>query len=152
MMKGTKPKRTRLKKTDTNYINNSEFTKAVSEWSLYNRQNNVKMPMTDYMAVCILKLVNNFAHKRNFSGYTYIDDMKSEALITCVKYAHNFNPDKSDNAFAYFTQIIKNAFRMYLNTEKNQRNIKTRMIEEDLILSKYNYNNISLKDESEYEF
>lgn len=142
-----KKKRTRLKKTDNNYINNSEFTASISEWVETNKLNAMKKPMPDDVAISIMKLVNNFANKRNFSGYTYLDDMKSEALITCVKYAHNFNPEKSNNAFAYFTQIINNAFKMYLNKEKYQKSIKDKIMFDNDYVMKYNYNNISLDED-----
>jgi DNA-directed RNA polymerase specialized sigma subunit len=143
----TKLKRTRLKKTDNNYINNADFTESVSVWLQANKDDNIKRPMPTEVAESIMKLVNNFSNKRNFSGYTYLDDMKSEALITCVKYAHNFDPAKSNNAFAYFTQIINNAFKMFLNKEKYQKSIKDKIIFDSSHITKYNYNNINLEDE-----
>jgi DNA-directed RNA polymerase specialized sigma subunit len=136
-------KRVRTKKSDKNYVNNEELTKAVKEWVKDKKTQKVG-PMPNFVGECVMKLVNNFAHKRNFSGYSYLDDMKSEALLTCIKYAHNFNPEKSDNAFAYFTEIIKNSFKMSLNKEKYQQNIREKIVSENTDTSKYNYNNIDL--------
>ena len=136
-------KRTRTKKSDKNYVSNEELTKATKEW-VKNKKTTGVGPMPNFIGECVMKLVENFAHKRNFSGYTYLNDMKSEALLTCVKYAHNFNPDKSDNAFAYFTEIIKNSFKMYLNKEKYQQNIREKIVSENTSTSMYNYKNINI--------
>jgi DNA-directed RNA polymerase specialized sigma subunit len=142
-------KRVRTKKSDKNYLNNKEFTDAVTEWILENEGKKKEdwSTMSNYIGESLIKLTNNFGHKRNFSGYTYLDDMKSVALLTCIQYAHNFDPKKSQNAFAYFTQIILNAFRMSLNKEQLQRDIKYKFISEESALSTHNYENICLYDE-----
>lgn len=64
-----------------------------------------------------MDLVENYATKSNFSGYTYLDEMKSRAIFFLLKYSKSFNPDKSSNAFAYCTQIVKNAFIQVINKE-----------------------------------
>lgn len=105
------------KKYKKNYINNADFTKAIAEWvDAYKKDPN--SPMSPYIGECFMKLVNGCAKKPNFSGYTFIDEMKSEALLTCMKYAHNFNVEKSNNAFGYFTQYIVNCFKGVINAEK----------------------------------
>lgn len=148
--KSTAEKPKRISKQNPNgrhYISNKEFTKDVSEW-IYRRREGSSEKMPDSVAISVMKLVENYGHKRNYSGYSYLEDMKGEALLTCVKYAHNFNPDKSQNAFAYFTQIIDNAFKGYLNKERTQHDIKFKFISEESQISKHNYNNIKLDDSS----
>lgn len=97
----------------------------------------------NYATEAFIDIANRIALKTNFSGYTYIDDMKGDALLLCVKYAYNFDPEKSSNAFAYFTQIVFNAFKQYLNKEKKQANQKFELTRDELQNSeKFNYNNI----------
>jgi len=57
------------------------------------------------------------------------DDMISDGVENCVQYIHNFDPEKSSNPFAYFTQIIHYAFLRRIQKEKKQLDIKTKIIE-----------------------
>jgi DNA-directed RNA polymerase specialized sigma24 family protein len=57
------------------------------------------------------------------------DDMISDGIENCVQYIHNFDPEKSKNPFAYFTQIIHYAFLRRIQKEKKQLEIKTKIIE-----------------------
>lgn len=131
------------------YIDNKKMTECVSEWIkaisvLPDRKTWPQMP--NYLGECFIKIVNNYGNKVNFRNYSYLDDMKSDALLTCIKYAHNFNPEKSNNAFAYFTQITHYCFLQVMSKEKHQQEIKMKKINESSI---YNYNNINLHDTEE---
>ena len=153
-------KRTRTLKTSKTYVNNEEFTNELADWIgkckeagclMCTRQNRPPngghaLQMPEKIGIALMKIVENYGHRRNYSGYTYLDDMKSEGLLTCMKYIHNFDRTKSDNAFSYVTAIIDNAFKNFLKREKNQRNIKFRGIEESA-LGKNNWNLINLYDE-----
>ena len=57
------------------------------------------------------------------------DDMISDGIENCIQYIHNFDPNKSSNPFAYFTQIIHYAFLRRIQKEKKQLEIKTKIIE-----------------------
>jgi DNA-directed RNA polymerase specialized sigma24 family protein len=57
------------------------------------------------------------------------DDMISDGIENCVQYIHNFNPERSQNPFAYFTQIIHFAFLRRIQKEKKQLEIKNKIIE-----------------------
>ena len=50
-------------------------------------------------------------------------------LKTVFSTSHNFDPAKSKNPFAYFTQIIHYAFLRRIQKEKKQLDIKTKIIE-----------------------
>jgi DNA-directed RNA polymerase specialized sigma24 family protein len=80
--------------------------------------------MNNKLGGMLLLVARNLSSKSNFSGYTWKQDMVSESLLTCVKYLKNFNPDKSQNAFAYVTQIIKNSFKLYITEQKKHSKIK----------------------------
>ena len=57
------------------------------------------------------------------------EDMISDGIENCVQYIHNFNPEKSQNPFAYFTQIIHYAFLRRIQREKRQLEIKNKILE-----------------------
>jgi DNA-directed RNA polymerase specialized sigma24 family protein len=57
------------------------------------------------------------------------DDMISDGIENCIQYLHNFNPEKSQNPFAYFTQIIHFAFLRRIQKEKRQLEIKNKILE-----------------------
>ena len=81
------------------------------------------------MGECFLKIANHLSYRPNFINYTYKDDMISDGIENCLQYVANFNPDKSDNPFAYFTQIIYYAFIRRIQKEKKQTEIKQRLIQ-----------------------
>merc|ERR1711898_89706 len=89
-----------------------------------------KPPVTDYIGSCFLKIANHLSYRPNFINYTFRDDMISDGIENCLQYLKNFNPDKSNNPFAYFTQIIYYAFIRRIQKEKKQTNIKYKMIEQ----------------------
>lgn len=88
-----------------------------------------KPPIPEYVAECILAIANRLALKPNFSGYTYKDDMIGDAIENCIQYVDNFDPTKSKNPFAYFTQIIYYAFLRRIDKEKKQTYIKFKSLE-----------------------
>jgi hypothetical protein len=131
------------------YLNNREFTQAIADWIALNKGKERKTwtTMPNDIGNGIMKIITNFAMKGRWRGYTYIDDMRSDAFLTCLKYLHNFNIEKSNNAFAYVTQITKFAFRQFIDKENNQSAIRLKAVNEQSI---YNYHNIHL-DSSEDE-
>ena len=72
----------------------------------------------------LLSIARNFSSRGNFSGYTWRTDMVSEAVLTCLKYLKNFDPQKSSNAFSYITQICNNSFKAYIKTQNKHSKIK----------------------------
>ena len=66
-----------------------------------------KPPITNYLGECFLKIATHLSYKPNFVNYMFRDDMISDGIENCVQYIHNFDPEKSKNPFAYFTQIIE---------------------------------------------
>lgn len=84
--------------------------------------------MTDRLAAMLNLLTKKYAMSPQFVGYTYNDDMQGYAIMMLVKTWRSFNPEKSDNPFAFYTQCIKNSFRQYLNKEKRHRNIRDALL------------------------
>ena len=88
----------------------------------------------EYIGECLLKISTRLSTKPNFINYTYRDEMISDGIENCINYIGNFNPEKSDNPFAYFTQIIYYAFLRRIQREKKQLYIKHKSLERSLIL------------------
>jgi len=78
-----------------------------------------------------LILSKKIASARNFRGYTFIDDCIQDGLLTCLKYIHNFDPDKSSNAFGYFSMIIIRAFLVKIRTEESFHQFKKKLFKYD---------------------
>lgn len=89
----------------------------------------------EYIGECIFKIATRVATKPNFSSYTYKDEMISDGIEVCIRYIHNFDPDKSNNPFAYFTQIIYYAFLQRIQKEKKQQYIKNKSFEQSAIMN-----------------
>ena len=88
-----------------------------------------KPRIPNYLGECFLKIATHLSYKPNFVNYMFGEDMISDGIENCVQYIHNFNPEKSQNPFAYFTQIIHYAFLRRIQKEKKQLEIKTKIIE-----------------------
>ena len=85
--------------------------------------------ISNYLGDCFLKIATHLSYKPNFVNYMFREDMIGDGIENCVQYIHNFNPEKSKNPFAYYTQIIYYAFLRRIQKEKKQLEIKTKIIE-----------------------
>ena len=97
-------------KLKPHYVDNKKFLQAMIEHRTKvtkAEDKKRKAPMvTNYIGECFLKIANHLSYRPNFINYTYRDDMISDGIENCLQYMRNFNPEKSNNPFAYFTQII----------------------------------------------
>ena len=82
--------------------------------------------MSNKLAMMFMKLVERYGHRGNWRGYTYIDEMKSQALLQLSQIGLQFDESRSDtpNPFAYYTAAITNSFTRVLNIEKRNQNIR----------------------------
>lgn len=80
--------------------------------------------MTDKLATMFMLLVNRYSQRSNWRGYTYVDEMKGQALLQLSQMGLQFDESKSSNPFAYFTAAISNSFTKVLNIEKKNQNIR----------------------------
>jgi len=121
------------KKKSEHYVNNKQLLEALivyREGVAHAKENNLPKPrITNYLGECFLKIATHLSYKPNFVNYMFRDDMISDGIENCVQYIHNFDPEKSRNPFAYFTQIIHYAFLRRIQKEKKQLDIKTKIIE-----------------------
>ena len=121
------------RKRSEHYVNNKQLLEALivyREKVADAKKNDLPKPrITNYLGECFLKIATHLSYKPNFVNYMFRDDMISDGIENCVQYIHNFNPEKSRNPFAYFTQIIHYAFLRRIQKEKKQLDIKTKIIE-----------------------
>ena len=120
-------------KKKEHYVDNKQF---LHELIIYRNKCAVakdkglpKPRVSNYIGECFLKIATHLSYKPNFVNYMFRDDMISDGIENCVQYIHNFDPEKSRNPFAYFTQIIHYAFLRRIQKEKKQLDIKTKIIE-----------------------
>ena len=110
------------------YVDNKLlYTEMIKYKNQYDeaKENNTELPRVNaYIGNCIKLIAERLSTNRNFISYTYRDEMIGDAIENCLRYIHNFNPDKSQNPFAYFTQIMYYAFLRRIEKEKKQTYIK----------------------------
>ena len=121
------------RKKSEHYVNNKEFLDALIVYrEKVQRAKDAGEPLpriTNYLGECFLKIATHLSYKPNFVNYMFREDMISDGIENCVQYIHNFNPEKSTNPFAYFTQIIHYAFLRRIQKEKKQMEIREKIIE-----------------------
>ena len=119
-------------KEKPHYVDNKKFLEAMIEHrdkcEKAEKQNKKKPEVTNYIGECFLKIANHLSYRPNFINYTFRDDMISDGIENCLQYMNNFNPEKSKNPYAYFTQIIYYAFIRRIQKEKKQIQIKSKLI------------------------
>jgi DNA-directed RNA polymerase specialized sigma24 family protein len=111
-----------------NYVNNRDLLEALVAYKALCREaedaGEGRPRVPDYIGECIFQIATRLATKPNFSGYSYKEDMISDGIENCLLYIMNFNEEKSQNPFAYFTQIIWYAFLRRIAKEKKQMYIR----------------------------
>lgn len=80
--------------------------------------------ITNKLGTMFLKLVERYSHRANWRGYTYVDEMRGQALVQLSQVGLQFNEAKSDNPFAYYTAAVNNSFTRVLNLEKRNQIIR----------------------------
>ena len=121
------------RKRSEHYVNNKEFLAALiklrEDREIAEIRGKEKPRIPRYIGECFLKIATHLSFKPNFVNYMFKEDMISDGIENCVQYIHNFNPEKSQNPFAYFTQIIHYAFLRRIQKEKKQLEIKNKILE-----------------------
>ena len=122
------------------YVDNKVFLQAMTEWKVLckiaeeeqkdlPKEEKVKPQVTNYIGECFLKIATHLSYRPNFINYTYRDEMIADGIENCLQYCSNFDPEKSKNPFAYFTQIIYYAFLRRIAKEKKQTHVRNKIIE-----------------------
>lgn len=105
-------------------LNEKQYREFLKSWKSKNRPR-----VGNYLGSCFLKIATHLSYRPNFINYMYKDDMVCDGIENCIQYIDNFNPEKSNNPFAYFTQIVYYAFLRRIAKEKRQMDIKDKILE-----------------------
>ena len=123
----------RGKRKSEHYVNNKEFLEALviyrAQCARAEEAGESRPRITNYLGSCFLKIATHLSYKPNFVNYMFREDMICDGIENCLQYIDNFNPEKSSNPFAYFTQIIYYAFLRRIQKEKKQMEIKNKILE-----------------------
>lgn len=131
------------------YLNNKELLAEV-------KKSKKKGQMSDALAKMLQLLCSKYAKKGNFVNYSYNEDMQAYAMMMLVRTWNNFNPEKSNNPFAFFTQCVKNSFIQYLNQEQRQRDVRDLLLIDSGLNPSYGYDGDDeggpkIEDERDYD-
>ena len=156
------------RKRSEHYVNNKDFLAAIVKYredveitfiKKFGRELtkedrattwDTKPPIPRYIGECFLKIANHLSFKPNFVNYMFKEDMISDGIENCVQYIHNFNPEKSQNPFAYFTQINHYANLRRIQREKRQLEIKNKILERSGFSEVFDDNSIDGSNYSDY--
>lgn len=122
------------------FVNDELKEVARSHWEggLSNGQFNPEHgKITNKLGTMFLKLVERYSHRGNWRGYTYVDEMRGQALLQLSYIGLQFNEMKSDNPFAYYTAAVNNSFTRVLNLEKRNQTIRDDILIEQGHLPSY---------------
>ena len=123
----------------THYVDNKQLYAVIVEYknqyAISEAENKEPPPIPNYVGKCILQIATRLSTKPNFINYSYREEMISDGIENCISYFNNFDPSKSDNPFAYFTQIIYYAFLRRIQKEKKQVYIKHKTAENSMVFN-----------------
>ena len=131
----------RKKVAKAHYVDNAKFLEEMIEYKRQyhiSKSNDEELPIiSEYLGSVFLKIAQRLSFRPNFINYAFKNDMISDGIENCLHYIHNFNPEKSSNPFAYFTQIIYYAFIRRIQKEKKQLYIKYKSMQNYEISPEY---------------
>lgn len=118
------------------YVSNKQLFAEYVEWygaiKVAQEEGIEEPPIPDFVVDSMIKIANRLSYKPNFLNYSFKDELISDALYDCIRFAKKFNPAKSSNPFSYITTICFNAFLRRIDKEKTQTYIKGKIISESL--------------------
>lgn len=118
------------------YVDNGQFLEQMLERKRLVEEARAKgepdPEITDYIAECVMEICRRLSYRPNFIGYSYRDEMVLDGIENCFKTlkAGNFDPEKSKNPFAYFSQIAFYAFVARIIKEKKESYVKYLLVRE----------------------
>ena len=127
--------------SNKHYVNNADFLAALIDYKTRcdeaSKNNKPDPRIPNYIGECFLKIADHLSRKPNFASYSFRDEMIADGIENCLMYFRNFDPDKSKNPFAYFTQIIYYAFLRRITKEKTHLYVKYKSTEQFGILDEH---------------
>lgn len=119
------------------YIDNKKFLEALMDYQKAvrkaKRNKEEKPPIPNYIGECFMKIAEHLSYKPNFMNYSFREEMVGDAVENCLMYFENFDPNKTKNPFAYFTQIVFYAFLRRIAKENKNQYIKYKVLENSVL-------------------
>ena len=84
---------------------------------------------TRRLAEMYIKLCERYSMRSNWRGYTYVEEMRGQALLQLSQIGLQFDESKSNNPFAYYTAAVTNSFVRVINIEKRNQSIRDDILE-----------------------
>ena len=117
-----------------NYINNERFHQLILEYHERKKQNpNERIP--EEVGAMLIKMANNLASRYTFNGYTFKDEFINDAILRAVEVFDNYDPNKFNKPFAYFTLVMWRTFLQRIKKEKQERTSRENLVMIDEIFS-----------------
>jgi len=134
-----------MSNTRVHYVNNKEM---LEEFRLYKKTGKI----SNELGEMFVKIAENLSNKSNFIGYSWKEEMIGEAVLTCIKYCKNFDPEKSTNPFGYISRFCYNSFIEYIKKQKRHSQTKEtlynnkEMVNSDIFYSYKSIDYTTLRD------
>lgn len=90
------------------------------------------------LANMMIKLCDRYSMRANWRGYSYVDEMRASALVQLSQVGLQFNEDRSDNPFAYYSRVLENSFTRVFNLEKRNQNIRDDILQDSGYMPSFN--------------
>lgn len=136
------------------YVNNKDFLAALVEYKVKRKKSEDagkgQPTVPDYIGVCIREIATRWTSKPQYASYPFRDEMISDAIENCFMYLHNFNEEKTQNPFAYFTQIIKFACWRRIEREKEELYVRLKSAQRSPLM--HEFHNQQDIDTADYDF
>lgn len=116
------PKKAKSTSTKGHYVTNAQLLEAIAR----DKANGMKL--SPQLAKYLYMIAERYSYTPSFGGYSFREDMVSFAVVNLCANWHKFNPEKSDNPFAFFTTAAYRSFLQYLADEKKQRDIRDQLL------------------------
>jgi hypothetical protein len=137
-------------KKPVNYVSNKKFYEELVRYrAMVNTAKMSGLPLPtipNYIGECLILIANRLSNKPNFVAYPHKDEMIADGIENCIRYLDLFDPDRSKNPFAYFTQAIKMAFIRRIKNEKRQLYLKFKSSQTHYLTEQLNDNTIIVTD------
>lgn len=141
-------------KKPNHYVDNKELYTVMCHYKAqveqFKRGEIPEPKIPRYVGQAIIQISTNLAVRPNYSGYTYKDEMIADAIENCVAAVKSFDPDKTNNPFAYFTMVAWNAFIRRIAKEKRQSYIKHKNLEVSNLIYELENEGVTVVSGNEY--
>lgn len=128
--------KTKVKKSN-HYVDNQKFYNEIVEYKKkveIAKENGLEKPrLSEYIGKCIFLIAENLARRPRYMNYSFVEEMKSDAIENSLRYFDNFDTTKYDNPFAYFTQITNYAFLRRIKDEEKKRYVIYKKFQESIL-------------------